>query len=217
MKADSRNESKGAFTLIELLILFCVFALLAAIIVPAFISASHRVPKINCVNNLRQIELSFKTWAVDNGDKMPMELSVTNGGTRESALLGIAYPTFQVMSNELSSTRLTVCFTDKSRKVAANYGDLRTENVSYFVDVDITATNTEAILTGDRNLSLNDEAVKPGLISITTNSLAGWTSEIHRNQGNLGMGDGSVRQESVKGLREVLGQTGFATNRFAVP
>jgi prepilin-type processing-associated H-X9-DG protein len=44
-----------------------------------------------------------------------------------------------------------------------------------------------------------------------------WTAELHVNQGNVLMADGSVQSFNQKSLQEAMINTGFATNRLAVP
>ena len=107
------NQIKG-LTLIEVLVVIAVIVLLAAMFLPA-LPSHHRPSRINCSNNLKQIGLSYRIWAGDNGDKFPMEVSVTNGGTMElfrgeSQFQNLPFLNYLAMPNELS-----VWMTDGSR------------------------------------------------------------------------------------------------------
>ncbi len=45
--------------------------------------ARHEWPisqHINCVNNLKQIGIAFRTWALDNADKYPCNVGTNAGG-----------------------------------------------------------------------------------------------------------------------------------------
>src|SRR5436190_11859295 len=92
-----------AFTLIELQITICILLVLAAILWPALSRAKSRSSPMNCTNNMKNIAIAFRTWAMDYQDRFPMQVSAMNGGTMEFASKGAAYVHFQVMSNELST------------------------------------------------------------------------------------------------------------------
>lgn len=209
--------SRRGMTKIEVLVVIALIAVLAAMLLPALAKAKRRSSHIGCVGSLKQIALAFKTWAVDNGDKFPMQLSVTNGGTMELIASGNTFVHFQIMSNELTTTKILLCWNDKERTNAISWENLNNQNVSYFVGVDATHDSSTNILAGDRNLSLNDAPVNPGLVSFTPGSVAGWTKKIHNNQGNLLLSDGSVQQYGIPRLREAMKHTGMETNRLAIP
>lgn len=102
-----------------------------------FMPGVPRAQQIRCENNLKQIGLAFKTWAIDNEDRFPFNQSSNAGGTKELCRVNSdgfdtnAAAHFQVMSNELSIPVILVCPRDKGRKAAANFARLRRENVSY--------------------------------------------------------------------------------------
>jgi prepilin-type N-terminal cleavage/methylation domain-containing protein len=211
--------SRRGMTKIEVLVVIALIAVLAAMLLPALAMAKRKSSRVGCSSNLKQIGLSFKTWSLDNNDKYPMQVSVTNDGTMELIANGNAFVHFQVMSNEISATKIVTCANDVARTHAISFADLNNQNVSYFVGVDATPTmtNSAAFLAGDRNLSLNDAPVNPGLVSFTPNFVAGWTKQIHNKQGNVLLSDGSVQQWNSTRLDEAMKHTGMATNRLAIP
>jgi prepilin-type processing-associated H-X9-DG protein len=84
-------------------------------------------------------------------------------------------------------------------------------NVSYFVGVDADDAHPQMLLSGDSNLAVNGKSAKSGLLTISQNHPATWTSDRHINQGNLGFADGSVWQGADDKKLEKF------TGRLAIP
>lgn len=217
MKTSSGRFSNQGFTLVGLIIIVAVLAILAAMLLPALASAKQKAKRIQCVNNLKQCGLAFRIWEGDNGDKYPMAVSTEKGGTMEFTDGADTFRHFQVMSNELSTPKFLVCPADV-RVAAVNFVQLKSKNVSYFVNLDASELNPQRFLDGDRNLNA-DPAPENGILKVVPGQRLSWTSAMHVNQGNLGLADGSVQQVSNAGLREALRNSGNPTNtwRIALP
>src|SRR5437660_12465028 len=83
-----------AYTLMDLLVGVAFLMVLGTVALP-FLTRSgrhgcHACP-INCSNNLKQIGLSFRQWALDNQDKFPMQVPTNQGGTMELVISGTAW------------------------------------------------------------------------------------------------------------------------------
>ena len=96
-------------------------------------------------------------------------------------------------------------------------------NISYFAGVDATLNNPKSILSGDRNLQVDDTPAKPGLLVLAPKSQVGWTEELHYSKststagGNILFADGHVEFIKSKALNSVFQSQDSATNRFAIP
>jgi prepilin-type processing-associated H-X9-DG protein len=217
MKLKQRRTRNG-FTLVDILMIVFILAVLAVVLWPKMARPNMHSARIRCTNNLKQLGLGYRQWALDNGDKNPMRVSITNGGTMELVESGVVYPHYQVMSNELNTPKILRCPDDKSRTAATSFTtNFSDKNLSYFVGVDAVDTAPQMFISGDDNFTVNGKKPKPGLLLLATNSPVAWTKDRHVNQGNIGLADGSVQQFSTGKLMEGFCNTGLATNRLALP
>ena len=202
MKTQPACNVTKAFTRTELFVVIGVLAVLAAaMLLPALAAAKHKSSRVNCVNNLHQINLAFKTWEGDNGDKFPMQFALTNSETMKSLSSGRAYVLWQTMSNELSTPKVLHCPDDTERTAATNFmSGFSDANISYFFSLDAADSYPQMILDGDDNLAVNGVRAKPGILNLPVTGPLTWTKERHRGSGNIGMADGSVLQTTSSTL-----------------
>jgi prepilin-type N-terminal cleavage/methylation domain-containing protein len=233
MKPRFSNQRNHALTLVEVLVVIVVLAILAAVLLPKFGSHGEPAQRLPCVNNLKEIGLSYRIWAGDNNDKFPMQVSITNGGAMELIATGNVISCFQAISNELSTPKILICPEDSTKRTwATNFTtDFNNHKISYFVGVDATnETNPQMFLSGDDNLAIDAIPVKSGLLELSTNSSVTWNYPRHtsykshfwtlanyKSVGYIGFADGSVEEATSDELENFLHQTGLATNRLAIP
>jgi len=107
----------------------------------------------------------------------------------------------------------TICPLD-NRRVAVSVPTLVSSNLSYFISASPNSGDPYRILAGNRNI-----AASKRLIDLTTNRITGWDASqgLHRANGFLLFGDGSVGQVSASELSRRAGLPSNHTNVLAVP
>ena len=218
MKLQPTTRSDNGFIFTELLVVICLVAVVAVLLLPALAASKRKSSKIDCVQNLKQIGLAFRIWEGDNGDKFPMQFAVTNDATMKLINDGNAYVLWQTMSNILGTPKLLVCPGDKQRTAAVSFTqNLSDANISYFIGLDSSDADPQMILSGDDNLAVNGVRVRPGILNLSTNASVAWTKERHGGTGNIALSDGSVQTATDLALQSALVNTGNYTNRLVIP
>jgi prepilin-type N-terminal cleavage/methylation domain-containing protein/prepilin-type processing-associated H-X9-DG protein len=63
--------TKDGFTLIELLVVIAIIAILASILLPALAKAKSRAQRLQCMGQMKQLDLGISLFAPDKGDMFP--------------------------------------------------------------------------------------------------------------------------------------------------
>ena len=200
-------KRKKGFTLIELLVVIAIIAILAAMLLPVLAAAKRRAQRINCVSNLKQVNLAMRIWEGDNNNQYPMAVSTSAGGcmeylactanTKGYQAAGITN-VFDDCSNEMSTTKIFVCPSDSSRNYATNFGELGqtapgttpgagTNGISYFICGDANEGYPQMVLDGDRNLGTTATAPAPA-INMNNGYALGTGTPVGIPSGNIAAG-----------------------------
>lgn len=222
-------------TIVEVLVIIAVLAALAALLLPLLAAAKHRAQRINCASNLKQVGDAFQIWGQDYTNRYPMSVLVANGGAKELIAIDNVAGLCQVMSNELTTTKILFCPEDRNVVYLPlgngfSSSNFCNKNISYFVGTEADESHPQRLLCGDDNFQVNGSLVASGVLSLSTNVPVEWASGRHvspgshfwtpakaRFAGNIVFADGSVATFSDDGLQSALQQTGLATNRLAIP
>lgn len=222
MKPNHAQTRIGGFTIVEGLVCVAVLAVLALLLLPARGGSGRKSSRITCVNHLKQVGLAFRMWSNDHGEKFPWDVSSRNGddGTKEFVTTGDAWRHFQAISNELNTPKVLACPNDRARTRVTNFAALNNSHLSYFIGLSADATKPQTILSGDRNVAVSNKLLR-GVVTVETNSVLNWTSDLHNNAGNLALADGSAQQAQGFQLNRQLQSAFLSTTqsvlRFAFP
>jgi type II secretory pathway pseudopilin PulG len=220
MRTGSRRRGLLGLSLVELLVMLGVIAVVAGILLPRIASqrrAAEMARRVKCVSNLKNVGLAFRIFATDNNDLFPARWMVSNGVELTSIDLLRVYG---ILSNELSTPLLLHCPSDTKRDRAdplTRFDKITTKEISYFTSLSADETMPQVILGGDRNLATNGVAVGSGFFAMATNAQVRWTKELHVDQGNLVMSDGSVQQVNSNRLKAAVADQGIETNYLVLP
>jgi hypothetical protein len=218
----SRRQGQG-LSVVEVIAIVATLFIMVILFV-RLTSLSHnpktKAPRIYCVSNLKQLGLAARLYSNDHDDRFPWMVSTnfnpTNtSGSREFTNSPQIFRHFLAMSNELNTPKILTCPSDEKRTRANDFATLSNSNLSYFISFEADEADPTRLLSGDRNITGGSPS--NGFLQVfTPKSVVGWTAELHKSVGNVGLSDGSVQQVTVQTLqKQVSAQT--SNFRLAVP
>ena len=217
MNTNPRLRCRSGITLLEVMILLAALAVLAMLILSVLTRPRVRSSRLGCRQNMNQLGLAFRQWAMDYGDRFPMEFTMAEGGTKDHPQAQEAWVHLWVLSNEVNFPSVLACPNDPERVEAKDFSTPGTlKNVSYFVSLDAGQDRPRMLLVGDRNLTADGKPVTTGIHTVNPNAVHGWTKAIHNRHGFVCFSDGSVQELSSAELQQYLSDNP-RTNRLAIP
>jgi hypothetical protein len=214
------NESRHAFTRLELLACLTAAALVTNIMAVVLATRATRGDRVACFNNLRQIGVAYAQFASEHDQQMAWRVTTAEGGNFDHPLKNNAFIQFSILSNLVASPRILIDpaedrptargATEWSNQLQGGllHPSFGNNAVSYFLGLDGNFTTPASILSGDRNLrhggvSGCSSGVTPAanLAGGGPSGVAAWTNGVHGVSGNIVLYDGSVHEVDTSRLR----------------
>jgi prepilin-type N-terminal cleavage/methylation domain-containing protein/prepilin-type processing-associated H-X9-DG protein len=138
-------KTRRAFTLVELLVVIAIIAILAALLLPALQAAKQRARKLGCLNNLKQLQTAWLSYAHDADDRIvatawvPGDMNSPVDATNAMLLAeGLLYP-------YCKSTRICKCPADLDPNAKSDVVTVRSYSINTFLNGSDTAADLENV------------------------------------------------------------------------
>jgi competence protein ComGC len=213
LRARCGNSTRG-MTLVELLCVIVVVIILLGVIMPPGHDRNKAIG-ITCLVYLKNVGLAYRTWASDNNDLFPFQVSTNQQGTLE--LTNDIAAQFRVLSNELATPKIAICPGLYSKiPEATNWTELSAKNVGYYVNIGADSKITNSILSGDPGFTIDNFPPTSGINRIRRHAQIRYPKDVHAGFANVVKADGSAMRVKNENWPFLLGPSS-PTNLFLLP
>jgi hypothetical protein len=210
-------QNQRGLSLVEVAFVIATVFLVGMVLLPRTTGCKGRSQRIACTSTLKQVGLAYRLYANDHSNQFPFAVSNELGGSLAFANTPEVFRHYEALSNELVTPGVLICNLDRGRVRRDNFDTgLSNKNVSYFAGLDAHEEQPQSILSGDRNIT-GGRLTNGFLRLITPKDTLGWTKDLHNQEGNIGLGDGSVQQVTRARLEKQVQAQPLPVIRLAIP
>jgi competence protein ComGC len=224
-----RTSKSSAFTRLELLIVLVVIAIIVAAFLPCLARGRKKAARIHCISHLKNFGLGLRIFSTDHKGSWPWQVSTNQGGSMEYLENpSLAWTHFRALSNEISTTDILICPSDRRVLRAQTFETIPTNGaLSFFLGLESRNILPNSILSGDSNLELDGRPLRTEIVLVRTNNTVRFDNTRHSagdrlpnsTAGNILLGDGSVQQVTSARFQEEVVDSwmGGYVNRWLIP
>ena len=202
--AKSLRRAQSGLSQIEAVVLTLGVLLLVALVWLMINQGRAKSQMSICRNNLKQIALGMQLFANDHRETTPPATS-TNQLDAELAPSGMERLANAIQ--HLKSPRLLFLCPADFEAVQGGPHQPSGPTMSYFVSAE-DSPKSQFLLAGDRNLTRDGIVVPSGILELSTNTVVGWSPQIHHFRGNVVVSDGSIQELNGEKWAEYLRRVG---------